>query len=114
MKTDRSPEPVADILSRLLRQPSEPPSNRTNPTAVDETLTPPPDATDGRYDFDLAEFPLFRLNKLATAKSGQQPIRYSDSITGRDGQPVPRQWTVYPGASGFGGQSTQVLLFDLL
>ena len=46
--------------------------------------------TGGRYDFDLAEFPLFRLNKLAAAKSGREPIRYSDTITGRDGKPIAR------------------------
>lgn len=68
----------------------------------------------GRYDFDLAEFPLFRLNKLAPGKSAREPLRYSDTITGRDGRPVERSWAVYPGPFGFGGQSTQLLLFDLL
>ncbi len=38
----------------------------------------------------------------------------TSAITGRDGRPVRRSWAVHPGASGFGGPSTQVLLFDLL
>ena len=77
------------------------------------TASPVGDPASSRYDFDLAEFPLFRLNKLAAARSDREPIRYADTITGRDGKPVARSWTVHPGAFGFGGQSTQVLLFDL-
>ena len=41
-------------------------------------------------------------------------LRYADTITGRDGKPVPRSWSVYPGPFGFGGPSAQVLLFDLI
>ena len=33
---------------------------------------------------------------------------------GRDGEPVAREWKAYPGPFGFGGPSTQVLLYDLL
>jgi hypothetical protein len=114
MKKNGPPERVADILSRLLcEQQGETVLPVTRSPAPDEPPTPDV-AAGGHYDFDLAEFPLFRLNKLASAKSGRDPIRYADTITGRDGRPVQRQWTVHPGAFGFGGQSTQVLLFDLL
>lgn len=119
MKTNRPPEPVADILARVLAA-SKPPAavqSGAGEGSVDARHEPAnnDDAdTGGRYDFDLAEFPLFRLNKLAAAKSGREPIRYSDTITGRDGKPVARSWAVYAGPFGFGGQSAQVLLFDLL
>lgn len=67
----------------------------------------------GHYDFDLAEFPLFRLYKNSDARNSREPLEHSDTITGRGGKPVERSWQVYPGPFGFGGQSTQVLLYDL-
>ena len=117
MTRNRSPERLADILTRVLTSPSSPESS-PGPSAEErgrpDPAPPDTDPTTGRYDFDLAEFPLFRLYKLAPGKSAREPLRYSDTITGRDGQPVERSWAVYPGPFGFGGQSTQVLLFDLL
>src|SRR5207244_4502148 len=80
----------------------------------DECDAGPCGESNGRYDFDLAEFPLFRLSKQAPARSGREPLRYEDRITGPDGTHVPRSWVVYPGPFGFGGASAQVLLFDLL
>lgn len=68
----------------------------------------------GRYDFDLAEFPLFSLYKNRLAEKGRDPLVYSDTITGRDGVTVNRTWKTYPGPFGFGGSTTQVLLYDLL
>lgn len=68
----------------------------------------------GRYDFDLAEFPLFSLYKNRLATRGSEPLAYTDTIRGKDGKPVARSWKVYPGAFGFGGASAQVLLYDLL
>jgi hypothetical protein len=68
----------------------------------------------GRYDFDLAEFPLFRLHTASRAYRNRDPLEYSDTITGRDGKPVVRKWKVYPGAFGFGGATAQLLLYDLL
>jgi len=114
---NRSPERLADILTRVL--PAARPAVTSPEPDAEEKRRPdpePPDAdpTVGRYDFDLAEFPLFRLNKLAPGKSAREPLRYADTITGRDVKPVERSWAVYPGPFGFGGQSTQVLLFDLL
>ena len=118
MKSSGSPEHVHDILGRVLSAAntragnSEPATPAPTPAALDVTAND--DDTGSQYDFDLAEFPLFRLNKLAAAKSGRDPIRYSDTISGRNGKPVARSWTVHPGPFGFGGQSAQVLLFDLL
>ena len=128
MNRTRTPERVGDILGRLPKlspdadtgaeprggsaptQPCSPGPDGAPPADARE----PPDAPASRYDFDLGEFPLFRLNKLAAGRSGREPLRYEDAITGRDGRPVRRSWAVHPGASGFGGPSTQVLLFDLL
>lgn len=112
MKSSPPPEHIADILKRVAT-----PSATTRPVASSAPVAPEPSPEPdgvGRFDFDLAEFPLFRLNKLASGKGSREPLRYSDTITGRDGQPVERSWAVYPGPFGFGGQSTQVLLFDLL
>lgn len=113
MGQDRAPEHIAAILARLAG--TGRPSNQPDPKP--ETVDSEPADTreqPGRYDFDLAEFPLFRLGKLAPGRGSRDPIRYTDTITGRDGRPVERSWAVYPGAFGFGGQSAQVLLFDLL
>ena len=117
MTRNRTPERIADILSRLLAaaEPSAgppPPVPAASPSVSPDR--PAADDTSGRYDFDLAEFPLFRLNKLAAAATGREPLRYADTITGRDGKPVARSWAVHPGPFGFGGQGAQVLLFDLL
>lgn len=69
----------------------------------------------GRYDFDLAEFPLFRLYKNELKNHDfREPIIYSDSIKGKAGEIVPRRWEAYAGRFGFGGATTQVLLYDLL
>ncbi len=75
---------------------------------------PTTDEVGGRYDFDLAEFPLFSLYKNRLATRGREPLAYSDTIRGRDGEPVVRTWKAYPGPFGFGGATTQVLLYDLL
>jgi len=68
----------------------------------------------GRYDFDLAEFPLFSLYKNGLSTRGREPLTYSDAIRGRDGESVVRTWKAYPGPFGFGGATTQILLYDLL
>lgn len=69
----------------------------------------------GRYDFDLAEFPVFRFEKPRLSQHDlKTPLVYKDSIRGKDGALVERQWKAYPGAFGFGGASTQVLFYDLL
>ncbi|MGL5096206.1 MAG: hypothetical protein ACRDD1_11495, partial [Planctomycetia bacterium] len=105
---------LADILKRSLSarggaEPAPPlPSRRPRTcegTEVSDT---------GRYDFDLAEFPLFKFCKLSGTRRDRDPLVYADTITGKDGQPVPREWRAYPGPFGFGGASTHSLLYDLL
>lgn len=69
----------------------------------------------GRYDFDLAEFPLFRLYKNQLKNHDiREPLIYTDTIKGKSGEVVPRRWEAYASRFGFGGASTQVLLYDLL
>jgi hypothetical protein len=71
-------------------------------------------APSGRFDFDLAEFPLFRFYKNSPGRLDRGPLVYADTIRGRDGEVVTREWKAYPGPFGFGGPSTQLLLYDLL
>src|SRR5262245_36919275 len=68
----------------------------------------------GRFDFDLAEFPLFRFFTTRMNRHGRDPMVYSDTIAARDGARVTREWKLYPGPFGFGGASAQALLYDLL
>lgn len=72
------------------------------------------DSHEGYFDCDLAEFPLFCFYKNRQGKPDKEPLRYSDAITGKNGQKINRSWTVYPGPFGFGGESTQVLLYQLI
>src|SRR5262249_28113448 len=73
------------------------------------------DIPDDSYDFDLAEFPLFRLykNRLST-NDRNEPLAYTDTITGKDGERATREWRVYAGRVGFCGRRAQALLYDLL
>lgn len=66
------------------------------------------------FDFDLAEFPLFRFSNSSRSRRRFEPLVYSDTITARDGSPVRREWTAIPGSAGVGGPSAHLLLFDLL
>jgi hypothetical protein len=68
----------------------------------------------GRYDVDLAEFPLFHYWKRRAQNRLSDPIQYTDTIRGQDKALITREWKVFPGAFGFGGATTQALLFDLL
>lgn len=96
--------------------PDERSSRRGRPPVADGAgiRLPRPEQPDARYDFDLAEFPLFRFHTRASKSSSREPLVYVDTITGRDGQSVRREWRAYPGPFGFGGPSTQRLLFELL
>ncbi|QJX01107.1 hypothetical protein [Frigoriglobus tundricola] len=117
MGTERAPEHLAAILARLTgRSRAAGPKGGPvgGPTRVPDAPAAAPVVAGGQYDFDLAEFPLFRLGKAAPGRSNRAPLTYADTIAGRDGAPVARSWTVHPGPFGFGGQSAQVLLFDLL
>jgi hypothetical protein len=84
------------------------------PENDDITSSPVSGEEDSRYDFDLAEFPLFSLHKNTISQKGREPLVYTDTISGQDGKPTTRTWKTYPGPFGFGGSTTQVLLYDLL
>ena len=109
----RGTQPVGGILARVLEHAFRSEANSepvpSEPPAPTSSLP-----VDGRYDFDLAEFPIFRFGKQALAKHGREPLAYTDTIRGQDGKSVTRTWKAYPGPFGFGGASAQVLLFDLL
>lgn len=65
-----------------------------------------------KYELTLAEFPIFLLSK----KAGKEikVIEYEDTIMGKEGKPVKREWKVYPHSKlGFGTASTLETLFDL-
>lgn len=107
------PEPIGAILKRVLDNaalPQSPTEHKLLSSNLEEHLIEPV----SHFDFDLAEFPLFRFHKSGVKWHPREPLQYSDSITGTDGKQITRQWKVYPGPFGFGGASTQELLFDLL
>ena len=67
-----------------------------------------------RYDYGLAEFPAFRFGTRRRRDNPTDIIRFTDTIRPSGESPIERQWTVYPSLrAGYGGQSTQALLFDL-
>jgi hypothetical protein len=68
----------------------------------------------GHYDLDLAEYPLFQFHTRRVGRPGTAPLCYRDTITGPNGQRLNREWLVHPGPFGFGGPTTQALLYDLL
>jgi hypothetical protein len=107
------PSQVASVLSEMVRDSS--PDKPRDPAGPGEgTAEAPEEAPSGRFDFDLAEFPLFRFYKNAPGRLDRNPLVYADTIRGRDGERVSREWKAYPGPFGFGGPSTQLLLYDLL
>jgi hypothetical protein len=59
-------------------------------------------------------FRFFTSTRTRNNSADRKPLTYSDTIAGKDDQRVTREWKVYPGPFGFGGQSTQLLLYDLL
>lgn len=105
---------LAEILKRSLSTGDRAPGVRTGPGRSPGSGGEDDAPDTGRYDFDLAEFPLFKFCKPSPTRQDRAPIVYTDSITGRDGRPVPRDWRAYPGPFGFGGPSTHALLYDLL
>lgn len=104
---------VRNILQQTLFPDGLPQANTATLTTRDpgsEIWTGPT----GRYDFDLAEFPFFHFDKNPDQPL-KEPITYKDTITGKDGALVTREWKVYPSAAyGFGGTTTQLVLYDLL
>ena len=72
------------------------------------------DPAHARYDHSLAEFPAFRFGKRRSGPG--EVIRFTDTISGLSlgAERLEREWTVYPSAKwGYGGATTQALLFDL-
>jgi hypothetical protein len=112
-KRNKGLQSIADILQQTLFSDNSKPSATTEFQVQKQAITLTTAPT-GRYDFDLAEFPFFHFDKNP-AQPLKDPITYTDTITGKDGQPVIRQWKVYPSAAyGFGGPTTQLVLYDLL
>ena len=120
-KRGGDPEPfraqIGDVLKRAHQGYVE--GHRPSPTSESATTRPPvtseePPFEPGRYDFDIAEFPLFNLSRNRPNPWGDGPLVYRDIIRGKDREPVERVWKVYPGAFGFGSQSTQDMLYDLI
>lgn len=112
------PEPLAAVLARLMAkvQPTtEPPAESASSEAGAGADAPVTGRWGGPacYDFDLAEFPLFSFGKRPP-RDPFAPMTYSDRIRGKDGRPVTRSWTAYPGRLGVGGPTAHALLFDLL
>ncbi len=64
-----------------------------------------------RFDHGLAEFPAFRFGRRRRAS--EDLITFTDSIKGPGNRPLHRTWTVHPSRYGYGGATTQALLFDL-
>jgi len=64
-----------------------------------------------RYDHGLAEFPAFRFGRRR--RTATELIEFKDTIRGPNGRPLHRKWTVHPSRFGYGGATTQALLFDL-
>jgi hypothetical protein len=112
------PEPLAAVLARLMakvRPPAEPtgrPDEGTTPSGRADA-GPVSSGGSASFDFDLAEFPLFSFGKRLP-RDPFAPVTYTDAIRGKDGRPVTRSWTAYPGRLGVGGSTAHTLLFDLL
>ena len=72
-------------------------------------------ATYTHYDHSFAEFPAFRFGKRRR-NGPDELIRFTDTIAVPNSakQRLVRRWTVYPSAKwGYGGATTQAMLFDL-
>ena len=115
MPVENSPKKGLQSTAKILQQTlfSDELPQSTLPTAEEPSIEVHAGPT-GRYDFDLAEFPFFHFDKNPDHRLSQ-PMTYTDTITGKDGIPITREWKVYPSAAyGFGGPTTQLVLYDLL
>ena len=116
-----APQAILSVLAEIFergegqeQEPADQRSQRWAGASPSGSCAAEEDGQHGRYDFDLAEFPLFRFYKNGLGKHDREPLVYTDAIRGRDGELVAREWKAYPGPFGFGGPSTHVLLYDLL
>src|SRR5687768_15093219 len=72
-----------------------------------ETLVAP-----SKYEMNLAEFPLTILSKRIP--SNLNTIQYEDAIRGKDGEILPRLWSIIPDAKhGFGSTQLNATVFTL-
>jgi hypothetical protein len=105
------PQRAAALASELVSRAF---GSRVSPAASEPASDSPATDNPGRYDFDLAEFPLFRYERRRVSSKDRTPIVYTDTIVGKDGEAIQREWKCYPGAFGFGGATAQQLLYELL
>lgn len=71
------------------------------------------DKTRSKYELTLAEFPTFPVSK--NQPEAFKTRVFEDTITGKDGTVIKRNWTLVPhGEFGFGTPSTHSTLFELL
>lgn len=112
MKKTATMEPIGELAGGLARGVIS--RSRRALQKLERPTDDAPSDVDGRYDFDLAEFPLFRFHKNRRTSSEREPLTYSDSIVGKDGDEVRREWKCYPGAFGFGGATTQRVFYELV
>lgn len=66
------------------------------------------------FDFDLAEFPLFRYDAHSRSLYRFEPLGYEDEVASPAGGRIARSWLAVPGPAGVGGPSAQALLVDLI
>src|SRR5262245_50229546 len=111
MKTSRNFELAGSVAQEIVSRHMRP---RLAPRMPQEQSRASAGEASGRYDFDLAEFPLFRYSKRRLATADLTPLIYADTIVGRDGEKVRREWKCYPGAFGFGGATAQQVLYELV
>ena len=64
---------------------------------------------DGKFEFNLAEFPITFLSKQNN--NSIQSIKYTDTIRGKDNKPIEREWIVKKPSDGWGNPSTIEVLF---
>ena len=79
-------------------------------TPDEQTKTPK--ISKSKYELTLAEFPVFLLSKKG--HKDIEAIEYADTITGKEGERVKREWKVYPHSKfGLGTESTFETIFEL-
>ncbi|MDQ3830262.1 MAG: hypothetical protein M3361_13385 [Candidatus Tectomicrobia bacterium] len=98
--------------------------NPAQPSNASRQQPPLPRALNAgsKYELNLAEFPLVILSKqrpkglkvMEYQDTKVKIIQYEDTIHGKDGELVPRRWTVIPSLRyGFGSPQLVSLLFEL-
>jgi hypothetical protein len=112
-------------LDRLLKRSQgmdSTPAQTSTPTKGQQPSQQPPSKARSKYEMNLAEFPLAILSKQApkglkiieSRDTKTKVIQYKDTIKGKNGELVPRHWTVSPSPRyGFGSPELLSLLFEL-